>query len=218
VVSARSAEKLSALAANEAHIIPFPLDVTDHAAVADTVKEIETTVGPIDLAILNAATWQIVEAATFDYAAIKRGVDVNYLGVVSALDALLPGMIERGRGHIAIVASTAGYRGLPRSAAYGPTKAALINLAETLHIELQPLGITVSVICPGFVDTPATQKNNFPMPGIISASAAADAIISGLMRGKFDISFPWHFVLAMKFLRLLPHRLYFWLVRKFIWK
>ena len=174
--------------------------------------------GPIDLAVLNAGTWKMMGVDDFDLAAIRRGVEVNYMGVVNALDALLPRMLERGRGHIAIVASVAGYRGLPNSLAYGPTKAALINLAETLQTELAPRGITVSVVNPGFVDTPMTRDNPFPMPGIIPAPEAAQALLAGLRRKRFEIAFPRGFAAAMKILRLLPNALFFWVVRRFIYK
>ena len=152
----------------------------------------------------------------FDLAAIRKGAEVNLMAVMNALDALLPRMIKRRAGHIAIVASVAGYRGLPRSLAYGPTKAALINLAETLNAELAPHGITVSIINPGFVDTPMTQGNPFPMPGIVSARKAAEEILAGLTRGKFEIAFPRGFVFGMKLLKILPDWLYFPFIRRFI--
>lgn len=217
-VSARSEKKLDKLAEEDARIFAYPLDVTDPLAVAKTVTEIEKSNGAIDLAILNAAAWDLIDMADFDLSAVRQGIEVNYMGVMHALHAVLPGMLARGTGHIVIMASTAGYRGLPRSGAYGPTKAALINLAETLRIELTPRGIKVSLVCPGFVDTPATQKNPFPMPGIISAPMAAQYIVTGLAREKYDISFPFLFVFGMKLLRILPSSWYFWMIRTFVWK
>lgn len=214
--SARSSDKLQALAATLPTIVPAPVDVTDAEAVAVCVAEIEAGAGPIDLAILNAGVWKLMDAAAFDLTAMRAGVEVNYMGVVNALAALLPGMLARGRGHIVIVASVAGYRGLPRAVAYGPTKAALNNLAETLRSELGPRGITVSVVNPGFVDTPMTRDNPFPMPGMVSARAAAEAIVAGLDRRSFEITFPRGFSLGMKALRILPNAAYFWVVRRFI--
>jgi short-subunit dehydrogenase len=123
-------------------------------------------------------------------------------------------MKARGEGHIVIMASVAGFRGLPRSLAYGPTKAALINLAETLKPELEEFGIKVSVINPGFVDTPATKDNPFPMPDLISADEAARHIAKGIEKGKFEIIFPWRFAIAMKLLNILPHGIFFFLMRK----
>ncbi len=212
-VSARSAEKLSALADAGKTVAAYPLDVSDKAAVKSCVTDIEDAAGPIDLAVLNAGAWKLMDVAEMDLAAVRTGIEVNYMGVMYALDALLPGMLARGKGHIAIVASVAGYRGLPRSIAYGPTKAALINLAEILRTELGPRGITISVVNPGFVDTPMTRDNPFPMPGIIPAPMAARALLKGLVRERYEIVFPLGFVLLMKLLRILPNAVYFWLVR-----
>jgi short-subunit dehydrogenase len=123
-------------------------------------------------------------------------------------------MLARQHGHISLVSSVAGYRGLPQSLAYGPTKAALINLAETLYLDLQPQGVGVSVISPGFVDTPLTAQNDFHMPALITPEQAAQAIVQGWALGEFDIHFPKRFTLVMKLLRLLPYRLYFAVVRR----
>ena len=132
------------------------------------------------------------------------------------IHAVLPGMLARGAGHIAILGSVAGYRGLPNSITYGPTKAALINLAETLKTELEPKGITISIVNPGFVDTPSTQKNTFEMPGIITADQAAEAMEAGLRRKCYEISFPWGFTQQMKILRMLPNWLFFRISRSLV--
>ena len=217
-ISARSADQLEAAAADHAALSAYPLDVTDADAVKASVDRIAAEAGPIDLAVLGAGTWKLMDVEEFDLAGIRAGVEVNYMGVANAVAALLPGMLARGSGHIVIVASVAGYRGLPKAVAYGPTKAALINLAETLKAELAPHGIKVSVVNPGFVDTPMTRSNPFPMPGMISAEEAARALLSGLEKGRYEIVFPTGFVMGMKFLRLLPNALYFWVVRNFILK
>ena len=216
--SARSADKLRDLQRRNPAIDPFPVDVTDGKAVADCVARIEKECGDIDLAVLCAGTWTLMDVANFDPVAIRRGVDVNYMGVVHAVAALLPGMMARRSGHIAIVASVSGYRGLPRAAAYGPTKAALINLAETLRAELEPHGITISIVNPGFVETPMTADNPFPMPGIISAETAAERLLAGLARRQYEIVFPKRFGYAVKALRFLPNGLFFWLIRRFVLK
>lgn len=217
-ISARSDDKIEKISQASKSVVAYPLDVTDEKAVSACVEAIEANAGPIDLAILNAGVWQIMEVDEFDLTAVRASLEVNYMGVMNALDALLPGMLKRGCGHIAIVASVAGYRGLPNAVAYGPTKAALINLAETLRCELAPRGITISVVNPGFVDTPMTQKNTFPMPGIIPAAEAAQALLAGLERQAYEIVFPRGFGLVMKLLRRLPNALYFWVVRAFIQK
>jgi NAD(P)-dependent dehydrogenase (short-subunit alcohol dehydrogenase family) len=135
------------------------------------------------------------------------------------LDTVLPAMLARASeglaaGHISLVSSVAGMRGLPKSLAYGPTKAALINLAETLYLDLRPSGIGVSVINPGFVETPLTAQNDFAMPALITPAQAAQAVLGGWARGDFEIHFPKRFTHWLKFLRLLPYRVYFPLVRK----
>lgn len=217
-ISARSHDKLDALADYSANITSYPADVTDADAIRDCVADIEAAAGPIDLAILNAGVWQYTKANAFDLAAVRNGIEVNYMGVVHALDALLPKMLTRGKGHIALMASVAGYRGLPGSSAYGPSKAAVINLAETLKSELAPRGITVSVVNPGFVDTPMTSVNKFPMPDIISAEEAARELLAGIEKGQYEIAFPRRFIWKMKLLRLLPNWLYFRAIRRFIMK
>lgn len=217
-ISARSNDKLDKISQASETVVAYPLDVTNEKAVSACVEAIEANAGPIDLAILNAGVWQIMEVDELDLSAVRASLDVNYMGVMNALGALLPGMLKRGSGHIAIVASVAGYRGLPKALAYGPTKAALINLAETLRCELAPRGITISVVNPGFVDTPMTEVNPFPMPGIIPASDAAQVMLSGLERQAYEITFPRGFVLVMKLLRRLPNALYFLVVRAFIQK
>jgi short-subunit dehydrogenase len=215
-ISARSAESLSDLADEQPAVTAHPLDVTDAETVRACAQAIETQSGGIDLAVLNAGTWTLMDAADLDLKAVRAGVEVNYMGVIHAIDALLPGMLARGRGHIAIVASVAGYRGLPKAVAYGPTKAALINLAETLRAELAPRGITVSVVNPGFVDTPMTEDNPFPMPAIISAQEAARRLLDGLERRQYEIIFPKRFVYALKLLRILPNAAFIRAVRRFV--
>ena len=217
-ISARSAEKLGEAERKSSNLVAYPVDVTDEKAVAACIEDIEAAAGPIDLAVLNAGVWFPMEAEDFNLANVRTSMDVNYMGVMNAIAVLLPGMMERGRGHIAIVASVAGYRGLPKSLAYGPTKAALINVAETLKAELRPHGITVSVVNPGFVDTPMTEKNDFPMPGIVSVEEAARETLAGLEAGRYEIAFPKLFVLGMKALRRMPNALFFWVVRTFIMK
>lgn len=217
--TARSADKLTALAAQQSLITAHPADVTDPNALVRLVGEVESDLVSVDLVILNAGTYTPLHTVNgLDPEIFRKTVDVNYLGVVNAISAILPAMLERRRGHIAIVASVAGYRGLPQAAAYGPTKAALINLAECLRAELEGHGITVSVINPGFVKTPMTAQNDFPMPFIMEPGDAADRIIKGLEAGKYEIAFPRRFALILKTLRLLPNAVFFWIIRKTVMK
>lgn len=212
--SARSTAALAQLAADHPGITPYPLDVTDRAAVNDTVDIIERDLGPIDLAILNAGIGYMMSAARFDAGKAADVMAVNYLGVASGVEAAVRHMVPRARGHIAIVASVAGYRGLPRAGAYNASKAAAIALAEALQPDLARHGVAVSLINPGFVETAMTARNNFPMPFMIGADDAARRIIRGLERRKFEIVFPWQMMLAMKLMRLLPYPLFFMITRQ----
>lgn len=209
--SSRSENKLRDLGEG---VTPYPLDVTDSAAVKNTVAQIEQELGPIDLAVFGAGTYEEIAATEIDPEKFATILNVNYLGVVNCISAVLPSMLTRGIGHMSWIASVAGYTGLPKAAAYGPSKAALINLAESLKPELALEGIRVSVINPGFVETPMTAKNNFPMPFLMQPDEAAKRTLVGLAKGKFEISYPTRFVLILKTLRLLPYSLYFWLITK----
>ncbi len=209
-VSARSADKLGELAQLSPNIGAYPVDVVDAAAVAATVERISREIGPIDLAVLNAGVWHPMSAANYSLANATDSISVNYVGVINGLAPVMRAMIGRGRGHIALVSSVAGYRGLPKSAAYGPTKAALINLAESLYADLKHKGVTMTVINPGFVKTQMTDVNTFPMPYLVTVDEAVASIRKGLASGQFEIVFPGRMALMMKSMRLLPYRTYFW--------
>lgn len=211
--SARSAEALEAMAQSHRNISPFALDVTDAAAVQKTVRAIGLSLGEIDLAVLNAGQCRLMAASEFDSEAAQQIWAVNYGGVIHGLGAVMPQMIGRRSGHIAIMSSIAGYAGLPRAAAYNPAKAALISLAECLKADLDRHGVKLQIISPGFVDTPMTRVNDFKMPFLIPADDAAARIINGLSSSKFEISFPWPLVIQMKLLRLLPYPLFFRLTK-----
>jgi NAD(P)-dependent dehydrogenase (short-subunit alcohol dehydrogenase family) len=199
----------------------LPLDVNDLEAIHRAARSIAAT-HPLDLVLYCAGYYKDMRATAFDLGDMLQHQSINYVGALHVLDAVLPLMIERSRlkpnqaaGHISLVSSVAGFRGLPNSLAYGPTKAALINLAETLYVDLSPLRLGVSVINPGFVETPLTAQNKFTMPALISPEQAAAAILSGWRDGLFEIHFPKRFTRWLKLLRLLPYRLYFPLIKKF---
>ena len=213
-ISSRSAEKLEELSKEYENIEAFEVDVTDAGSVANTHRRIIEDYGSIDLAVLNAGVWHPTTVAEFDVERCRQSMDVNHGGITNALQALLPSMLSRNAGHIALVASVAGYRGLPKALAYAPSKAAVISLAEVLKLELETTDIDVSLINPGFVKTPMTSVNEFPMPYIISSDDAAERILKGLKRRKFEIAFPWQLVWSLKFLRILPYSLYFPLARR----
>lgn len=213
VVSARTESHLSALAAQCPGIVALPLDCCDAQAVKAAAAQLLAR-GEIDLAVYCAGYYKALRATEYDVAEMYKHQQVNYLGALYLLEALLPYFLRRGSGHISLVSSVAGYGGLPKSLAYGPTKAALINLAETLYLDLQPKGIGVSLICPGFVQTPLTAQNDFHMPGLLTPEQAASAILRGWAKGAFEIHFPKRFTRWMKLMRLLPYRLYFALIRR----
>ncbi|MSO88763.1 MAG: SDR family NAD(P)-dependent oxidoreductase [Rhodospirillaceae bacterium] len=195
-------------------IDPMPLDVTDEEGTRAATIAIEARNGPIVLAVLNAGTHLPISVATFDPSIFRRLHEVNVMGVVNGIAALLPRMVERRGGHIAVVSSVAGYRGLPTAAAYGATKAALINMCEALKFDLDRCGIRLSLVNPGFVKTPLTDENPFPMPFLMSAEDAADRLVRGLASGGFEITFPRRFALLLKALRCLPYRLYFPILKR----
>jgi len=215
-ITARAQDKLDALAAaHPGKMIAAAGDVTDAAGMKAVVARIEADSGrPVALAILNAGAWQEMGAADFDLAAFRLMVEVNLIGTATCLDAVMPGMLARKAGQIAFVASVAGYRGLPRAAAYGATKAALISMAESLKFDLDRAGIVMSVVNPGLVRTPMTDQNKFPMPFLLEPDDAAGRIVRGLAAGRFEVSFPWQLVWPLKFLRILPSRLFFALVSR----
>ncbi len=218
VASARGREQLESLAAEAAdlsgEITPYPLDVTDAAAVAAAVQHVEAEIAPIGIAVLNAGTHRPMAAESFRAEDIEGLLKLNVLGIANCLEALLPRMIARRQGRLALVASVAGYAGLPTAAGYGASKAAVINMAESLKPELDRLGVTLQVVNPGFVQTPLTDRNDFPMPFLMPADAAAEAFFRGLGSQRFEIVFPRRFVYLMKFLRMLPYRLFFALTRR----
>lgn len=215
--SARSADSLAELEqASGGKIMSFPLDILDNAAVAETLKKLRSTYGKIDIAVLNAGTHIPVQAKSLKASAFQKLADLNLVGTANCLEHLLPPMIERKGGQIAIVASVAGYRGLPTSAAYGMTKAGLINMAEALKPELDFYGIKMQVVCPGFIRTPLTDKNDFEMPDLMEPEAAAEEFYQGLLGNKFEITFPKKFTRKVKLLGMLPYGIAFKAARKLV--
>lgn len=213
--SARSGGKLAQMGEG---ILAVPLDVTDRAACAAAVERIESELGPIDLAVLGAGTYAPVAIDDLDAERFASMMTTNYMGVVNCAAALAPRMMARGIGHLSWIASVAGYMGLPKAAAYGPTKAALINLAESLHPEMKRRGVAISVINPGFVETPLTAQNDFPMPFLMKPEDAARRTIAGLAARRFEVAYPRRFVAILKAVRLLPYPLFFGLIGRAVLK
>jgi NAD(P)-dependent dehydrogenase (short-subunit alcohol dehydrogenase family) len=213
IVSARQTEALQAFVAQHPGSMALPLDVTDRQAV-QAAAEAALAPGPLDLVCYCAGHYRPMRATAIDLDDLLRHHQVNTVGALHLLAAVTPAMQARGQGHLSWISSVAGYRGLPQGLAYGPTKAALTHLAETLYLDLRPLGLGVSVIQPGFVETPLTAQNDFAMPALISPSEAAREICRGWSRGEFEIHFPKRFTRVLKALRLLPYRFYFSAVRR----
>jgi NAD(P)-dependent dehydrogenase (short-subunit alcohol dehydrogenase family) len=213
--SSRTREDLESLAAETGGAAaPYVLDVTDEAAVRSTVEAIEADMGPLDLALLNAGTHTPLSAAGFDVGTVRRIMETNFMGTVNALAAVMPRFIARRSGHIAVVASVAGYRGLPTASAYGASKSALITMCEALKPELDNYGVRITLINPGFVKTPLTDRNTFKMPFLMNVDDAAERVVAGLRSRRFEVTFPKRFTWGLKLARCLPYPLYFALTRR----
>ena len=194
-LTARSADKLAELPGEGK-----PGDVTDRQAMHRIAGEI----APLDVALLNAGTYVPVDPREFDADVFRQLLEVNVMGTVHCIEAVLPSMLELGHGRIAVVASVTGFAALPRAAAYGATKAFLISMADSLRADLAGTGVEVTVVNPGYVRTPLTAQNEFAMPFLIEPAEMARAIADGLEAGKPEISFPVRMALAMKLLGSLP--------------
>ena len=214
-VSARQQALLDAFVREHPGSRALPLDATDRAAMRDAVASIVREHGRIDLAVYCAGYYKPMRATAFDLDDALRHEQVNYVGALHLLDAVLPVLLRQRSGHLSLVSSVSGWRGLPKALAYGPTKAALINLAESLWFDLTDHGIGVSVVCPGYVDTPLTEQNDYRMPGLISADEAAGHIIEGWRSGRFAMHFPKRFTAWVKGLSHLGDAWYFRTVRRF---
>ena len=177
-------------------------------------RKIESNSGHLDIVILNAGTCEYVDVDNFDSAIFERLITHNYLSMVYGIEVSLPLLKQSDDAQLVGMSSTAGYLGIPRSEAYGSTKAAITNMLKALKVSLKPSKIDVSVISPGFVKTELTDKNDFPMPAIISAELAAENIIKGIAKRSHEIHFPKTFTLTLKLISLLPHSLQFWLMSK----
>jgi NAD(P)-dependent dehydrogenase (short-subunit alcohol dehydrogenase family) len=213
-ISARKRAALEALAGESPFALVLPLDVLDHAAIVAARDAIVAAWGGFDVVLVLAGGYNEMRADAIDLKAAESMIDLNLRGAYYCLDAVVPQLLTQGTGAIGLVASVAGYGGLPKALVYGPTKAALINLSECLYLDLHDKGIGVYQINPGFVDTPLTAGNDFKMPDLMTADDAALAMVKGIEQGEFHIHFPKRFTFGLRVARLLPYRLYFWLIHK----
>ena len=215
-VSARRKELLDELAKNP-NIVSFPLDVTNRNQINEVFKNILDNFGELDICLFSSGTYEPKDEQNIDPDKIKNVINVNFLGVIDCVKSVERYFKDKKSGHISIVSSIAGYRGVPNSSGYGPSKAALTNFSESIYFDFKKFGVRVSVVSPGFIKTPLTDKNEFPMPFLKTPEYAAEKIFNGLVKSSaFEIHFPKGLTLTLKFLRILPYRLYLFLVDKLV--
>jgi NADP-dependent 3-hydroxy acid dehydrogenase YdfG len=212
--TARRMDALDRLAAEQQGIVSCPGDVTDRAHMAATVSRIEAEHGPIALAFLNAGVYFPTERKGFSADAAWRTIEINLGGTINGLEPLIAVMKERRKGQIAVNASLAGYAGIPGSAGYGASKAALVYLAEALKLTYDRMGLAFQVVSPGFVATDMTAHADFPMPFLMDAEQAAKIICDGFERAGFEIIFPRRLAYAVKLASILPYPLCFFIMRR----
>ncbi|RMF08847.1 MAG: SDR family NAD(P)-dependent oxidoreductase, partial [Alphaproteobacteria bacterium] len=194
----------------------YPVDVLEQDQMITTLGKIEADLAFPDVVILNVGTYAATPASDFDAKRATEIININLLGMINGLATVMPRYIAERRGHLVLMASVAGYRGLPYAAAYSASKAGVIALAESLKPELDAAGVRIQVITPGFVRTPLTARNDFPMPFMIEVEEAARRIRQGIGRRGFEITFPRRFTYLLKILRILPYRLFFAITRRML--
>jgi len=215
-VSARRENILDEMSKNE-NISSFPLDVTNFDKCKSTFNEILKQFGNVDICFLCSGTYDPKKEQEINIEQNKFVMDVNYFGTVNCVKSVEEYFKKEKKGHISIVSSIASYRGLPNSSGYGPSKAALTNFAESIYFDFKKHNVKVSVVSPGFIKTPLTDKNEFPMPFLRSPEFAADKVYSGLVKSNsFEIDFPKQLTFTLKFLRILPYKIYLFLVDKLV--
>ena len=213
-VSARRKEILEEMAEHE-NIFSYPLDITNQDQVRDVFSKIVSDFGNIDLCVFSSGTYDPKLEQEINIKQNKFVMETNFFGVLYCIDSVEKYFKDKKEGHISIVSSVAAYRGLPNSSGYGPSKAALTNLTESLYFDFKKYNVRISLISPGFIKTPLTDKNEFSMPFIKSPEFAAEKMFSGLTKGTaFEIHFPRALTIILKFLRILPYKLYLLLIDK----
>ena len=214
-VSARRENLLNEISDNHENISSFPLDVTDKSECKEVFEKIKNKFENIDTCFFSTGTWDPKKEKEIDIDQMKKVMEVNFFGTLNCIKAVEMYFKEKKNGNISIVSSIAGYRGLPNSTGYGASKAALNNLAESLYFDFGRYNVRVSLISPGFIKTPMTDKNQFKMPFLKTPEFAAEKIYNGLINGSsFEIDFPKELTLILKFLKILPDSVYFKLIRK----
>jgi len=214
-VSARRENLLLNLCKVNPNIHSFPLDVSNSEETKITFENIIKKLNDIDLCVFATGIYDPNTEKEINIQKMQEVMKINFFGTVNCVKAIEKNFKDKKKGHISIVSSVAGYGGLPNSSGYGPSKAALINLAESLYFDFKKYNVRVSLISPGFIKTPMTDKNKFKMPFIKSAEYAANKIYNGLIKSNaFEITFPKELTLIMKVFKILPYRIYFYLISK----
>ena len=213
--SARRVNLLDDLNKNNPNIHSFPLDVVDPKNTLNTFQSILEKLNNIDLCIFSTGTYDPKKEREINLEQIRTTINVNFFGTLNCIKVVEKYFKDKKNGHISIISSVAGYRGLPNSTGYGPSKAALTNLTESLYFDFKKYNVRVSLISPGFIKTPMTDKNKFKMPFIKSSEFAANKIYKGLINSKtFEITFPKQLTIIMKILRIIPYWKYLYLIEK----
>lgn len=207
VLSGRSAERLDNVkqACGEAKVMVCAFDVTSRDETQQVADRIEKELGGLDTVVLNAGTCEYVDLPPFDADLVMRVMNINFNGFVYGVEAALPLLRKGNKPHLVGMSSTVAYLGLPRAEAYGASKAAIRYFLQALSVDLIPQGIDVTILCPGFVKTPLTDLNDFPMPMRLSVERAARIIRRGIERRKSEVSFPFMFALSLRFMAILPN-------------
>jgi NAD(P)-dependent dehydrogenase (short-subunit alcohol dehydrogenase family) len=213
--SARRENLLNKISELNKNISPFPLDVTDKEKCKEVFEEIKNKYQNLDICFFSTGTWDPKKEKNIDIEQMESVMKINFFGTLNCIKTVENYFKDKKSGHISIVSSVAGYRGLPNSTGYGASKAALINLAESLYFDFGRHNVRISLVSPGFIKTPMTDKNEFKMPFLKTPEFAADKIYNGLVNGSnFEIDFPKELTLILKLLKILPNRLYLYLIKK----
>ena len=214
IVSARRVELLKKLS-DDVNIFSYPLDVTDEYKAKEVFTKIIEDHGQVDLCMFSSGTYERKSEKDLDVQNIRNVIEVNFLGVINCVSAVEKYYKDKNNGHIAIVSSPVGYRGLPKSSGYTPSKAALNNFTQGIYFDFKKFNVKVSLITPGFIKTALTDKNEFKMPFLKSTDYAAEEIYNGLVKkNSFEIIFPLPIKIIYKLIQILPNKLYNYLISK----
>lgn len=208
-VCGRSEDRVQSVCNGNPHALPLIFDVTDQNACAESIRRFEEFAGAMDLAILNAGHHVATDAASFDLKTCVRIMEINYFGALNCLAPIIERMKKERRGTIAMMGSAAGLIGMPNAGAYSASKSAMMRMTEAMRVELKTFNIDVRLITPGFVDTPLTAQNDFPMPFLMPVEEAAAIIERGLAGRRYEVAFPRRLVWLLRLASILPRSIYF---------